>query len=56
MIQEPLTAHRVFMADCQYLWQSIKAKLLEPHRIYSSTGQSACRGVVTAIAFVTFFF
>lgn len=46
MSQELLTAHRVFMADCQYLWQSIKAKLLEPHQIYHSIGHSAATAII----------
>lgn len=46
MSQEPLKAHGVFMADCQYLWQSIKAKLLETHQIYRSIGQSAATAFI----------
>lgn len=46
MSQEPLMAYGVFMADCQYLWQSIKAELLEPHQIYRRIGQSAATDIV----------
>lgn len=46
MSQEPLMAHRGFMADCQYLWQSIKAKLLESHQICCSIGQSAATVII----------
>lgn len=46
MSQELLKDHRLFMADCQYLWKSIKAKLLEPHQIYCSIGQSGVTAVI----------
>lgn len=37
------------MADCQHLSQSIKAKLLEPHQIYWSIGQSAVSAIIIII-------
>lgn len=46
MSQQLLMAHTVFMIDYQYLWSSIKAKLLEPYQIYHSIGQSAAIAII----------